>query len=234
MTLFSSFIPTNPFEIMIKKYLEVEECSHSDSIIDNLYYSIYSHDDTPFVKSIKFNQINIILNIITSIYNENPSSITHFKNDIDLIMVFEKITVKVFNLKKIQLKHHDELYSLLSLNECPYLEHIYTIFSIDSSNLFFVISKTIDTKSFKKIIPIVAPIIHSHVDIALRYLLSYGWNHNDVSIDNLGLDQISNNFVLFDFGLAKNNIFDKERLLKRLDDDFAYLNKSILYHSSLD
>jgi len=63
-------------------------------------------------------------------------------------MVFKTITIKLFNLTKILSKRQNELYDILLLNECPNLETIYLAFPVEDSDLYFVISKTIDT-SFK-------------------------------------------------------------------------------------
>ena len=74
------------------------------------------------------------------------------------------------------------------------------------------------------------------INFRVEYVHSRNFLHRDIKPDNflMGRGKCSHKLYIIDFGLAKNNISDKERLLKRFDDDFAYLNKSILYHSSLD
>jgi len=146
-------------------------------------------------------------------------------------MVFKTITIKLFNLTKILSKRQNELYDILLLNECPNLETIYHAFSVEDSDLYFVISKTIDTsfKSSKNTILSASQFIRESTLNALRYLSFHGWNHRDVSIDNLGLNTETNNFVLFDFGSAKNT-FDQEEHDKIFIMDMTSLNRSILFH----
>jgi serine/threonine protein kinase len=148
-------------------------------------------------------------------------------------LVFKTITIKLFNLTKILSKRQNELYDILLLNECPNLETIYLAFCVEDSDLYFVISKTIDTsfKSSKDTISSASHLIRESTLNALRYLSFHGWNHRDVSIDNLGLNTETNNFVLFDFGSAKNNR-DHEDHDKIFSMDMTSLNKSILFHTT--
>jgi len=48
---------------------------------------------------------------------------------------------------------------------------------------------------------------------ALNYLKEHNWTHGDVSIDNIGFDEETNNYVLFDFGFSKyfENLDDLEK-----------------------
>lgn len=239
MTLYSTFSnnAVSSYEIMFKNYLASEENFQPDSIVEIIYRPIYSPTDSDSIITLKFNQINSIINSILSSYNEDLSdhkSLVHFKNDIDVIMVFKTITIKFFNLTKIISKRQNELYDILLLNECPNLETIYRAFPIEDSDLYFVISKTIDTSfnSSKDIISSTSPLIREHTLNALRYLSSHGWNHRDVSIDNLGFNTETNNYILFDFGSAKNNR-DHEDLDKIFTMDMTSLNKSILFHTTV-
>ena len=237
MTLYSTFFTNavSSFENMFKNYLASEENFQQDSIVEIIYRPIYSPTDSDSVITLKFNRINSIINSILTDYHEDlvdHKSLLHFKNDVDVIMVFKTITIKFFNLTKILSKRQNELYDILLLNECPNLETIYRAFPVEDSDLYFVVSKTIDTsfKNSKETILSASQFIRENTLNALRYLSFHGWNHRDVSIDNLGLNTETNNFVLFDFGSAKNT-FDQEQHDQIFMMDIISLNKSILFHT---
>jgi serine/threonine protein kinase len=230
-TIFSTFRPSNPFEIMMASYLVTAEGYKPDDIVEKIYHQVYTSTDDDPTKTAKFNKINTTVALLLSAHFDDPLTLRHFKNDIDLIMVFSQITIKVFNLTRIRSVGHDTLYSILLRNECPNLETIYRAWADESHNLYFVVTKTVDTTSFKQVVSTVHATIRQHVVNGLRYLLNLGWNHRDVSIDNLGFNSETNNFVLFDFGQAKNNEHDDGALEKNFNNDIHSLERSIKFHS---
>ncbi len=228
MTSISDFKPSNAFEVFFKHYLEDIECYPSQFIIDRIFRQVYDTTDDQSMITAKFSMINSIINQLLLAHGSSADSLIHFKNDIDLVLVFSGITIKIYNLDKVKTREHDKLYSLLLKNECPYLEPIYRAFSIDSHKLFVVVSKTLDT-SYKSDVSSEADTIRDHVDKALKYLKSHGWNQCDTSIDNLGFDQDNKCFSLFDFGGSKQNTDLLEFAYK---EDLHSLNRSIRFHSS--
>jgi serine/threonine protein kinase len=95
--------------------------------------------------------------------------------------------------------------------------------------IYVVISKVEDVTIFKGSLAASSNIIESHVKVALTYLKSNGWNHCDVSIDNIGFNSETNNFILFDFGLSKFSSLDDE-LEKGFYADSMRFNRSIKFH----
>lgn len=230
-TIFSAFSPSNPFETVLANYLNTMEGYKPEDIVEKVYHQVYSATDDDPTKTAKFNKINTNINLLLSAHFDDPRTIRHFKNDVDLIMVFSQITIKVFNLARIRSVGHDTLYSILLRNECPYLETVYRAWPDEAHNLYFVVTKTVDTSSFKQVVPTVQATIRQHSELGLRYLLNLGWNHRDVSLDNLGFNSETNNFVLFDFGQAKNNENDDGTLEKEFNGDLHSLDRSIKFHS---
>jgi serine/threonine protein kinase len=226
-TILSNYKPSCAFEHFFKNYLETIECCDPDYIIESIYRQVYNDSDSPEIISAKFSKINSIINNLLSAHYNSADSLIHFKNDIDLVFVFSGITIKIFNLDKIKMYQHDKLYSLLLKNECSCLETIYRAFPIESDNLFVLVTKTVNT-NFKYTVSIQADIIRSNVDVALKYLKSNGWNHRDVSIDNLGYDHEKKCFTLFDFGAAK---FNSEYIEVDFISDYSSLERSIKFHS---
>ena len=226
-TILSNYKPSCAFEHFFKNYLETIECCDPDDVIEKNYSQVY--DDTDDITTItsKFNKINTLINFILSAHYTTADTMIHFKNDIDLVFVFKGITIKIFNLSKIKMYQHDKLYSLLLKNECPNLETIYRAFPIESDNLYVLVTKTINT-NFKSTVSTHADIIRSNVDVALKYLKSNGWNHRDVSIDNLGYDEDKKCFTLFDFGMSK---FNSEYIEVDFIGDYSSLERSIRFNS---
>ena len=215
MTKLINFIPNNPFDHMLQNIIRIEDC---ESNIESIYTQAYNENDD---HTQKFYYINNIVNNILKSYNEDPSKLIHFKNDIDVIFVFSKIAIKIYKSHNILNNKQDYLYAMLSKNNCPNLEHIYESFFIN--DLFIVISKVVDTHNYKSNIDS----LNIRLDIinALEYLLQNGWNHRDVSLDNIGYDTETNNYILFDFGISKINYSNN------INDDLNSLNKSIKFHT---
>lgn len=226
-TLLSNYKPSCAFDHFFKSYLETVECYDPDYVIEKVYNQVFNETDDPITIKSKFNKINSLINFLLLAHYTTADTLIHFKNDIDLVFVFNGITIKIFNLNKIKMYEHDKLYSLLLKNECPNLETIYRAFPIESDNLYVLVTKTINT-NFKSTVLTNADFIRSDVDTALKYLKLNGWNHRDVSIDNLGYDDEKKCFTLFDFGAAK---FNSEYTELDFKGDYSSLERSIRFHS---
>jgi serine/threonine protein kinase len=230
MTLYDNFAPSNIFESFLKAKLLIDEghpetCEHIEILYRQIYYD---SDDSELIIN-KFLQINQLIDDILTIYQEDPSSLQHFKNDIAVVYVFKNIAIKIYKLSTILNSGHDKLYQLLLKNECPNLEHIYRAFQIEALGIYVVVSQVVDVTTFKHDLNTTQSIIRLHTNNALSYLHTNGWIHRDVSIDNLGFNSEINNFILFDFGLTKFSSLDDE-LDKGFYTDMNHLDRSIKYH----
>jgi serine/threonine protein kinase len=230
MTSYHSFSAANEFESFLKTKLLVDE-GHPELFqpIEILYRQIYEKKDSDETVITKFKQINKLIDDLLIEYKNDPTSLQHFKNDIDVIFVFKTITIKIYKLSTILSMAHDKLYNLLLKNECPNLEHIHRAFSNEELGIYIVISKVIDVKDYIQNLSSLESTIHSHVSEALNYMQSNGWIHRDVSIDNVGFNSETNNFILFDFGLSKFSTLDDE-LEKGFFTDMNHLDRSIMFH----
>lgn len=231
MTSYTDFVPSNTFESFLKTKLLIDE-GHPEMSepIEALYRQVYDDSDSIEFIIYKFQQINKLINSILLENQNDPETMQHFKNDVAVVFVFKTIAIKIYKLSTIVHAGHDKLYhNLLIKNECPYLEHIYRTFVLESLNIYVVLSKVEDVTTFKESLATTGPIIESHMKAALTYLVSNGWNHCDVSIDNIGFNSETNNFILFDFGLSKFSSLDNE-LEKELYTDILRFNRSIKFH----
>jgi serine/threonine protein kinase len=230
MTSYHSFSAANAFESFLKTKLLVDE-GHPElsQPIEILFRQIYEKKDSDETIITKFRQINKLIDDLLIEYKNDPTSLQHFKNDIDVIFVFKTITIKIYKLSTILSMGHDKLYNLLLKNECPNLENIHRAFSNEELGIYIVISKVIDVKDYIQNLSSLESTIHSHVSEALNYMQSNGWIHRDVSIDNVGFNSETNNFILFDFGLSKFSTLDDE-LEKGFFTDMNHLDRSIMFH----
>lgn len=231
MTSYTDFDPINTFESFLKTKLLIDE-GHPEMSepVEILYRQVYDNADSIQFITYKFQQINKLINSILVENQNDPETMQHFKNDVAVVFVFKTIAIKIYKLSTIVSKGHDKLYhNLLIKNECPHLEHIYRTFVLESLGIYVVLSKVEDVTTFKQSLTTTSPIIESHVKSALTYLKANGWNHCDVSIDNIGFNSETNNFILFDFGLSKFSSLDDE-LEKGFYTDLTRLNRSIKFH----
>jgi serine/threonine protein kinase len=230
MTSYHSFSAANAFESFLKTKLLVDE-GHPElsQPIEILYRQIYEKKDSDETIITKFRQINKLIDDLLIEYKNDPTSLQHFKNDIDVIFVFKTITIKIYKLSTILSMAHDKLYNLLLKNECPNLEHIHRAFSNEELGIYIVISQVIDVKNYTKNLSELQSTIYSHVSEALNYMQTNGWIHRDVSIDNVGFNSETNNYILFDFGLSKFSSLDDE-LDKGFTSDMNHLERSIDFH----
>ena len=191
---------------------------------DELYQHFF---DDSIDRYRQYNSINIILNIITSrYYKKDEPKFISCKEDMIFIIVLDKITIKIYNYEKYFDHKLNELYYILSKNECPNLEHIYEIHEFKEYNCVFVVSKTIDVSYH------VNQNTYNNVIMSIEYLKKYNWIHHDCYFDNVGYDKEKNCYVLFDFEKSKNilSTYDLEKESYR---DILNLNKSFRYHFQL-
>ena len=230
MTSYHSFSTANAFESFLKTKLLVDE-GHPEVAqpIEILYRQIYEKTDSDDTTITKFKQINKLIDALLIEYNNEPASLQHFKNDVAVVFVFQTIAIKIYKLSTILSIAHDKLYNLLLKNECPNLEHVHRAYPDEELGIYVVISKVVDVKDYKKNLSSLESTIQSNITTALIYLHSNGWNHRDVSIDNIGFSSETNNFILFDFGLSKFSSLDDE-LDKGFVTDMNRLDGSIVFN----
>lgn len=208
MCYYDDFIPINKFEKILKneileKYLS---CKTFKKNINSIYSKLYINNIN---NSFYFNIINDIINsILKNEYDENEDiKLIHFKDDMLIVFVFNKITIKLYNYQKYKQKYIDKLYKILLNNLCNNLENIYSVNEYNFYNFVIVTSKTINTN----IIPCDKLLID--IKLALHYLMKINWNHRDCLIDNIGYDVDKDCYVLFDF--EKSRYTNDNDLLKK-------------------
>ena len=213
-TLYVNFSPVNPFEIFLKSKVLVDDVYDENTLpIETLYRIIYNTVDPPSFKMAVFKKINDLINDFLNKYNNKPESMRLFKNDSSVIYIFQTIAIKIFNLNFFRYIKHDELYSILLNNKCENLEKIIEAFPINDFGIYVAISKVEDTNNYKNYIGNNLFSLTFDINNALNYLKEHNWTHGDVSIDNIGFDEETNNYVLFDFGFSKyfENLDDLEK-----------------------
>jgi len=226
MTSDYNLIVNDTFDNKIKEYYYHSYETDVSEDIEQLYCSIISrelYNDTnkTIIKNILI-QINKQINELLIKYDCNPN-ILHLKEDIDLIIVFEKIVIKIFNVKKN--KNIIELYNKIINIKSDYLEHIYETILVDEIYLLFVVSKKIVSPINKINIISNTNKINSNIYNALIDLTNNNILHNDVSIDNIGFDTEIDKYILFDFAGSKIISLDNDNLEIRKNNIFNNLNK---------
>ncbi len=239
---YSTYFPRNSFEILLKEkamkhFLAIDDDAY---VVEGMYDSIYS--DQILAKKTKrtyFDQINQGLFEIFFDQNLKPenSDILHFKEDMLIVLVFDKITIKIYKLEDFNDNKMAELYSLLSKNECKYLEEIKGIYVFEDLEVVAVVSKTIKMlhSAFEDIKKDKCDKIKPNEDIfedipnALNYLRDNFWAHRDTLLDNIGFDIEKDCFVLFDFEKSKNILVD-DKLSDEYYRDMRSLTKSFEFY----
>ena len=230
-TLYQNYIPFNKWEEVVKSKIFIDQMDdiNSEYSIENMYFQIYNFADTNDQKIKKFNYINMHINDLLVLHYEDPANIIEFKNDIQLVFIFKTLAIKIFRLNVIQDRKLDKLFDLLLKNECPNLEYIYRAYAIPEFNIYVVVSKVVDVTNYKKILSSNLDHYRTNICTGLQYLFEHGWIHNDVSINNSGYDEKSNNYLLFDFNLSKFYNIKKE-LEEQIRGDIRDLEKSIKFN----
>ena len=129
------------------------------------------------------------------------------------------------------------MYSILSKNECKYLEEIKKVCIYKDLEIVVVVSKTIkmlhsvfdNIKSdmTHKVKP--TEDIFEDIQNALNYLRNNCWAHRDTLLDNIGFDTDKDCFVLFDFEKSKNICVDED-LNEEYYRDMRSLSKSFEFY----
>jgi len=228
-TSYTKFIPTNEWESYLKTKILVDDMyDEMDLPIENIYSTIYCSTDSDLQKNLKFKFINNIIKSFLHLCGESPEDLTVFKNDIQCVFVFKTFAIKIFRLDIVLHQKLNELYELLLKNECHNLEHIYRAFAVEKHNIYIVVSKVVDSSNFKLVLSTNLEKYTDDIYRGLFYLLAHGWVHRDVSINNSGYDEKSNNYLLFDFNLSKLTSSSEELALLSSTDRYS-LDKSISF-----
>ncbi len=239
---YSTYFPRNSFEILLKEkamkdFLAIDDDAY---IVEGIYDSIYS--DRILEEKNKrtyFDEINQALSQIFVDQNLNPedSNIIHFKEDMLIVLVFDKITIKIYKLDDFKQNKMMDLYSLLCKNECKYLEEIKGMYVFEHLQIVAIVSKTIKMlhSAFDNIKSNVTDKVKPTEDIfddipnALNYLRDNFWAHRDTLLDNIGFDIEKDCFVLFDFEKSKN-ILVNDDLTEEYYRDMRSLYKSFEFY----
>ena len=208
MRYYDQFIPINRFEIFLKneifeKYLLYKTYG---TYIEKFYSKLYIDTSN---RCFNFDMINHLINsVLDNEYKKNEDiKFLQFKDDMVIVFVFNKITIKLYNYVKYKEKQLDELYKILLNNTCKNIEHIFDVIEYETFNFVIVISKTISTNIIQ------CDKLLIDTQLALNYLMKFNWNHRDCLIDNIGYDNDQDCYVLFDF--EKSRYTDKDELLKK-------------------
>jgi hypothetical protein len=239
---YSTYFPRNTFEILLKEkamkgFLGIDDDAYS---VEGMYDTIYSQNLLEVKsKSIYFDQINDKLYQIFIDLEIRPddSSLFHFKEDMLIVFVFDEITIKIYKLDDFERNKMNDLYSILSKNECKYLEEIKKVYVFKDLSIVVVVSKTIkmlnsvfnDVKSDMSHTVKPTDNIFEEIPYALNYLRDNFWSHRDTLLDNIGYDIEKECFVLFDF--EKSKYFKEEdKLNEEFDRDMCSLYKSFEFY----
>lgn len=208
MRHYDEFNPKNRFELFLKnnileKYLLYQTYN---TYIEKIYSKLYI-DDTD-----KFYKFDIINNLINSVINNKYEvhediKLLQFKDDMIIVFVLDKITIKLYNYQNYKEKKLDKLYHILFDNICKNLEEIIDVNEYESYNFVIITSKTINTDI------IICDKLLINAQLALHYLMKFNWNHRDCIIDNIGYDVDKDYYVLFDF--EKSRYTQDDKLLKK-------------------
>ena len=239
---YSAYFPQNSFEILLKEKAMKDFLGIDDNVysVEGIYDSIYSQKVLLEKSKMKyFDEINDKLYQIFIDLNLKPedSSLMHFKEDMLIVIVFDQITIKIYKLDDFERNKLDELYSILSKNECKYLEEIKKVCIYKDLEIVVVVSKTIkmlhsvfdNIKSdmTHKVKP--TEDIFEDIHNALNYLRNNYWAHRDTLLDNIGFDTDKDCFVLFDFEKSKNICVDED-LNEEYYRDMRSLSKSFEFY----
>lgn len=241
---YSTYFPRNSFEIMLKEKAMKDFLSIDDNVYDveGMYETIYSQQLLESkMKSTYFDEINDKLYDIFMDLELKPedSSLIHFKEDMLIVFVFDKITIKIYKLNDFENNKMSDLYSILSKNECKHLEEIKRVNIYKDLGIVAVVSKTI--KILHSVFDNVKSLDDSHNKIkpsddvfeeiphALNYLRDNFWSHRDTLLDNIGYDVEKECFVLFDFEKSKYSE-NQDKLNDEFDRDMRSLYKSFEFY----
>lgn len=144
------------------------------------------------------------------------SNLHMFKSDTKgLVMVLDHCVVRTYRTQ-LFLKIRP-LYRLRN----PYLEKCLMSKQLDHVGLFVCkkIQPLMDTSDYDnvrlslKLTPALFEQLLQDVEKAISKIHSYGYCHNDISLDNTGYDNETQTFVVFDFDAAtRQTIFQRDRL----------------------
>ncbi len=239
---YSTYFPRNSFEILLKEkamkdFLAIDDDSY---VVEGIYDSIYSQKVLEEkTKRAYFDEINLgLYNIFTDLdINPEDSNLLHFKEDMLIVLVFDKITIKIYKMCDFNDNKMSDLYSILCKNECKYLEEIKGVYVFEELEVIAVVSKTIKMlhSVFDNIKSDVTDKVKPDDDIfedipcALNYLRDNCWAHRDTLLDNIGFDIEKQCFVLFDFEKSKNILVDDD-LSEEYYRDMRSLTKSFNFY----
>lgn len=240
---YSTYFPRNSFEILLKEdamkgFLGIDDDVYS---VEGMYDAVYSQSLLEVKpKSMYFDEINDKLYDIFMDLEVRPddNTLIHFKEDMLIVFVFNEITIKIYKLDDFERNKMNELYSILSKNECKYLEEIKKVNVYKEIGIVVVVSKTIktlysafdDIKKVGKSLKIKpSDDVFEEIPHALNYLRDNFWSHRDTLLDNIGYDTEKECFVLFDFEKSKYSE-NRDKLFDEFDRDMRSLYKSFKFY----
>jgi hypothetical protein len=241
---YSTYFPRNSFEIILKNHVMKNFLNIDDDIyiIEGIYDTIYSEQiletksKSKYFDDINYKLYNIFMDLELIVEDSN---VIHFKEDMLIVFVFDKITIKIYKLKDFERNKMNDLYSILIRNECKYLEEIKQIYTYEDLEIVIVVSKTIktlhnafdDIKKVEQFLEKIKPSddIFEQIPYALNYLRDNFWSHRDTLLDNIGYDVDKECFVLFDFEKSKY-CEDEDKLSYEFNRDMRSLYKSFEFY----
>lgn len=175
------------------------------------------------------------------IYEYNPNiELFGYKDDKIIVIVLDNIVIKIYN--KLKFDNFGSLIYLLNEDKSNYLEYINEInnfkdyYIVCSRTIIPILKMEIDESYNKKILlnplylskqPNDKERLLEHISLAINYLHSKGWSHEDINLDNIGYDPNSDQYRVFDFEESQiltdanqNNDFNRFRYLSELYDEY--------------
>jgi serine/threonine protein kinase len=165
-----------------------------------------------------------------------------YKDDKIIVIVLENIVIKIYNKEKIN--NIGTLINLLDKEKPDYLEYINGInkfndyYIVCSRTIIPIVKIEIDESYNRKIVlnplylskqPNDKQRLLEHIALAIDYLHSKGWSHEDINFDNVGYDPNSDQYRVFDFEESKiltkvneNNDYNRFHNLGSLYDEYQF------------
>jgi len=148
-----------------------------------------------------------LLNCISDKYNNSESEILSIKEDMHIKVIVLNLCILRIIPTDLYNERFSNFYKYAQDMGHPNLEHIYEIYK--TKDYIFIVTKKIKPliKFCEAICEIVLDTTHKlnleklkiNMTSILAKINSDGYNHNDCTLDNIGYDESTDSYVLFDF-----------------------------------
>ena len=224
------------------KFEEKNNLKYPDGLwlFDKLSSSLYDicgytfMDNNPYIFFENINEIYRMVEILEIIHNKyNCGDKTNYtiitKEDMNFkVFVLSNCVIKIC-LTDLYYKKYEQIYKIIINLNHKNLEKIYEIF--DTGKYTIIISKKIIplfvNSSLNPILNIEIEEINFMIGSLINEINQNGLYHNDIRVDNMGYDQYTQEYILFDFDKSKYEFNGYNKRIKTIDNDDLY--NSLMY-----